>query len=205
MSSNPEIYSQSAEERSEALTAVLAQNWWAVALRGVFGMLFGLIAFTMPGATMLSLVLIFAVYMLIDGVCAIISAVRAAQQHERWGALVLEGIVDILAGAAAVLWPSITVLAFVLLVAVWAILSGGLMFWSAFSLGRAHGRRWLAFAGLASIIYGALLVIAPLIGAVVLTWWIGAYALVFGLALLVLAFRLRARHHDRRTGLAQPA
>src|SRR5262245_58529956 len=142
MASNP-VYRDDADDRIESLSAVLARNWWAVALRGVFGVIFGVIALLVPAATMLSLVLIFAAYMLVDGVFAIVAAVRAAQQHERWGLLVLEGIVDILAGAAAVLWPALTVLAFVLLVAGWALITGVLMVSAAFRLRATHGRGWL--------------------------------------------------------------
>lgn len=181
---------------SDDLSATLAQNWWAVALRGVFGILFGLVAFALPGATILSLVLFFSAYMLVDGIFAIISAVRAARRNRRWGMLLLEGVVDIATGAVALLWPTITVLAFVLLVGAWAILSGGLMFASAFRLRRRYGRVWLALGGLASLIFGVLLIAAPLVGAVVLTWWIGAYALVFGAMLLVLAFQLRSRRTE---------
>src|SRR4051812_27079906 len=83
--------------RAEAMTSVLGRNWWAIALRGVLAILFGIIAFALPVATMVTLVLVFAAYMLIDGVFAIIAAVRAAGRRERWGLLVLEGIVDIAA------------------------------------------------------------------------------------------------------------
>jgi uncharacterized membrane protein HdeD (DUF308 family) len=166
---------------------VLAQNWWAI------GILFGLVALLLPGATMLSLVLLFAAYIFVDGIFAIVSAVRAAQHHERWGFLVLEGIINIVAAGIAVLWPGITVIAFVLVVAFWAIVSGGFMLAAAYRMGPADGRWWLVLGGIASVIYGILLVIAPVIGAVVLTWWLGAYALVFGVSLLILAFRLRSR------------
>ena len=142
---------------------------------------------------MLSLVLIFAAYAFIDGVFGIISAVRAACRHERWVSLVLEGVVDIIVAAIAVLWPGITVVAFVLLVAAWAIVTGGLMLWAAFRLDTDDTRWWLVLGGIVSLIYGVLLIVAPMIGALVLTWWLGAYALIFGVALLVLAFGLRAR------------
>ena len=159
--------------------------------RGVFGILFGLVALFLPGATMLSLVLLFAAYVFVDGVFGIISAVRAARQHERFGLLLLEGIVNIITAAIAVAWPGITVVAFVLLIAIWAILSGGLMLAAAFRID--DGRWWLVLGGIASLIYGALLIVAPLIGALVVTWWLGAYALVFGVSLLVLGFRLKAQ------------
>ena len=183
--------------RSNALSAALARNWWAIAIRGVVGIAVGIITFLIPAATMLALVLLFAAYMLVDGVFAIVAAVRTARQHERWGLLVLEGVVDIAAGAIAVLWPGITVVAFVLLVAAWAIVSGALALAAAVRLNLEHGRWWLVLGGAASVVYGVLLIVAPLIGALVLTWWFGAYALVFGIALLVLAFRLRTRRDDQ--------
>jgi uncharacterized membrane protein HdeD (DUF308 family) len=178
-------------EMSEAL----ARNWWAIALRGALAIVFGLVTFIVPGATMLSLVLFFAAYALVDGVFAIVAAVRSARSHERWGLFVLEGIVDIVAGVIALLWPGLTILTFVLVVAAWAIVSGVLMSVAAFRLQLDHGRWWLVLGGVASIVYGLLLIAAPLIGALVLTWWLGAYALVFGVLLLILAVRLRARRN----------
>jgi uncharacterized membrane protein HdeD (DUF308 family) len=189
--------------RNEAMCALLAQNWWAVALRGVFAVLFGLIALVVPGATILSLVLFFSAYMLVDGVFGIVAAVRAARQGERWGLLILEGIANIVVGVIAFVWPGLTAIAFVLLLAAWSLISGGLMLGAAFRLSQAHGRWWLALGGIVSIVFGVLLVIAPVIGAVVLTWWLGAYALVFGIALLVLAFKLRGRRDDA-SGAAAP-
>jgi len=180
------------------MIAVLAQNWWAIGIRGVLGILFGLIALFLPGVTMLSLVLVFAAYAFVDGVFGIVSAVRTARAHERWGFLMLEGLVNIAAAAVAVLWPGITVVVFVFLVAFWAIVTGILELAAAFRLQFIDGRGWLIFGGIVSVLYGALLIVAPVIGAVVLTWWLGAYALVFGVALVVLAFKLRARldtHH----------
>jgi uncharacterized membrane protein HdeD (DUF308 family) len=177
----------------DLLIAMLARNWWATGIRGVVGILFGLVALFLPGATMLSLVLLFAAYIFVDGVFGIVSAVRAARAHERWGLLVLEGLVDIAVAAIAVLWPGITVVAFVFLVAFWAILTGVLELAAAFRLEFIDGRGWLIFGGVVSVLYGALLIVAPMIGAVVLTWWLGAYALVFGVSLVVLAFKLHAR------------
>jgi uncharacterized membrane protein HdeD (DUF308 family) len=182
----------------DLLAALLAHNWWAIGLRGVLAIVFGLIALFLPGATMLSLVIVFAIYAFADGVVGIVSGVRAAQAGERWGVLVFEGLVNIAVAVIAVLWPGITVVAFVLLVAVWAILTGALELAAAFRLGTEDGRWWLVGGGLVSLVYGALLVVAPLIGAVVLTWWLGTYALIFGVSLVVLAFKLKARLDKHR-------
>ncbi|GJD94121.1 HdeD family acid-resistance protein [Methylobacterium iners] len=181
-------------ERLDAMSTVLARNWWLMALRGVFAILFGAIAFVAPGAFVLSLVLFFSAYMLVDGLCGIVAAVRAAQKHERWGLLLAEGILDILVGVAAFLVPAAAVWAFVYLVAFWALVSGGLMLAAAFKLHAHYGRWWLALGGLVSVLFGIALLINPGLSALVLTWWLGGYAVAFGIMLLILAFQLRGRH-----------
>src|SRR5438270_10836477 len=98
-----------------AMSNLLAQNWWAIALRGVFAILFGIIALLMPGAALLAFVLLFAAYMLVDGVLAIIAGVRAAQRHERWGWFIFESIVDLIAGCIDVVLSVIMIVAFVFL------------------------------------------------------------------------------------------
>ena len=122
---------------------VLAQNWWVVALRGVLGIIFGVIALIWPGITLLSLVLLFSAYMLVDGILAIVSAVRAARSGHRWLLLVAEGLLRIAVGVLAFLWPEITVLAFVIIMAVWSIVSGSMMVAATLRLNRACGRGWM--------------------------------------------------------------
>jgi uncharacterized membrane protein HdeD (DUF308 family) len=189
-------------DESDHMSAKLAENWWAIALRGVFAILFGLMALFLTGPTIGALVLLFAAYMLVDGIFAIVAGIRAARHHQRWGAFILEGIVDLIAGAIAFFIPIATVLAFVWLSGAWAIVSGCLMLAAVFRLRPTHGKWWLAFGGIVSVIWGVLLFIAPIAGAVVMTWWLGAYALVFGVAVLVLAFRLRRRRHEAPSGAA---
>jgi uncharacterized membrane protein HdeD (DUF308 family) len=191
-------------ERCEALSEVLADKWWAVGLRGMLGIAFGLICLLVPAVALLALVLLFSAYMLVDGVLAIASGIKAARNDERWGLLILEGVVDLAAGAIAFLWPAITVVAFVILIAVWAIISGALMLGAAFALKLDHGRWWLALGGIASIIFGIVLLVAPVVGAVVLTWWIGAYAIVFGAFLLILAFQLHGKKEEREMKTPAP-
>jgi uncharacterized membrane protein HdeD (DUF308 family) len=182
------------DAESTSTSENLAQNWWLFLLRGILGILFGVVALIFPGPTMLSLVLLFSAYTLVDGVAGIISAVRAIRRkEERWGWLIFEGAVNIAVAILAFLWPGMTVLAFVLLVAAWAIVSGALMTAAAFRLSVSHGRWWLLLGGLLSVGYGALLVATPLIGAIVLTWWMGAYAIAFGVALVILSFKLKLR------------
>lgn len=178
---------------ADAMSAHLARNWWALALRGVLAILFGVLTFASPGATMLSLALLFAAYLLADGAFGIVSGVRAARRHERWGWLVAEGVLNILTGVVAVLFPLGAVLAFVCVTAAWSILTGAAMIAAAGRLRPDHGRWWMVLGGVVSVVFGVLLVIAPLIGAVVLTWWLGGYVVAFGVLLLALASKLRGQ------------
>jgi uncharacterized membrane protein HdeD (DUF308 family) len=130
----------------DAMSDYLAQNWWAIALRGVVAILFGVLALLAPGAVMLSLALLFAAYLLVDGVFAIIAAGRAARSHERWGLLLAEGILDLVMGVIAAMVPAGAVLAFVLMTAAWALLTGGLMVAAAFRLNPQYGRWWMVAA-----------------------------------------------------------
>ncbi len=108
----------------------------------------------MPGTTMLALALIFGAHSIADGIFNIVLAVRGARNHERWSLLLVNGLLGILIGVIAAIWPGITVLAFVFMVGAWALLSGGLMFGAALGMKISHGRWWLVFGAIISIIYG---------------------------------------------------
>jgi uncharacterized membrane protein HdeD (DUF308 family) len=172
---------------------ILHENWWVIAIRGVLGIIFGLIALFMPGVTIVSLVLVFAAYMLVDGAFSIAGAIRARGRNNQWGWLVLNGIISIITGILAFLWPLVTAVAFVLLIAIWSIVAGAVQLASAYRMRKGErGRGLLAFSGIVSILFGALLILSPIIGAVVLTWWIGAYVLVSSIILLVIAVTARS-------------
>ena len=184
------------EVETERLNAILAGNWWAVALRGVAAIIFGLLALLATGATILSLVIVFAATMLADGVLNLIIGLRSIRRRERWGVFVLQGVASLVVAVIALLAPGVTVLAFVYLMAGWALVSGALALVAAVRLRGDHGRWWLGLSGVLSILASLALAIAPLLGAIVLTWWLGAYAVVFGATLLVLAFRLRPHRQE---------
>jgi uncharacterized membrane protein HdeD (DUF308 family) len=177
-----------------SLSSTLAHNWWVIAARGVLGLIIGLIAFFFPGPTLLSLVGLFALYLIIDGGFTIAAAVRAGRGGKRWGFLTFEGIVGIVAGIIAAALPGLTVLVFVGLLAAWAIVTGALELRAAYQLAEDHGRWWLALGGVISIVFGIVLIAAPVFGALVVSWWVGAYATVFGASMLALAYKLRARN-----------
>jgi uncharacterized membrane protein HdeD (DUF308 family) len=184
------------KEKRDDLSRLLADKWWAVGLRAIMALIFGLICLLNPTLALNVFVVLFAAFMLIDGVFAIASGIRAASAGKHWALLILQGVVSIAAAAVAMIWPAVTLVALVWIIAIWAIISGALMLAAAFALNIDYGRWWLALGGIASLVFGILLVIQPFIGAVVLTLWIGAYALVFGIFLLVLAFQLFWRKEE---------
>lgn len=192
------------------LSAGLAGDWLLVATRGLAAIAFGVIAYWSPAAMMLALALLFAAYSLVDGILNVVLAVRGMraakrmpQANARWGWILANGVFGIAIAIVVMLWPGLTVLAFVFIFAGWALVSGVLSLVSAARLRKAHGRWLMVLAGLMSVACGVLLFLAPLVGAVVLAWWLGAYTLVFGVALLALAFRLRKqRNADRPAAVA---
>jgi uncharacterized membrane protein HdeD (DUF308 family) len=188
---------------SAPVLPVLSRNWWLVALRGLAAIVFGVLAFVWPAITLWALVLLFGAYMLVDGIFAIVAAVRAAGREARWWLLLIEGVLGVLAGLVAAFWPGLTALALLYFIAAWAIVSGILEIAGAIRLRREIEGEWaLGLSGALSLLFGVLLVVIPApAGLLSLVWLIGAYALAFGVLLLVLAFRLRGTsemHTPRR-------
>src|ERR1700753_3478737 len=141
-------FNPASDVRLNPAAQTLVQNWGLFTLRGVLGIIFGCIALIFPGPTILSLVIFFSAYMLVDGVFGIISAVRAIRRKEdRWGLLIFAGLLNIVVGIAAFLWPSLTVVVFVWMIAAWAVVSGGLMTAAGFQLNIDHGRGGLGVGG----------------------------------------------------------
>jgi len=173
---------------------VLSRNWWAFAIRGVAAVLFGILALAWPGITLFALVFLFGAYCLVDGVFALVAAVRAAEAHDRWAHLLFVGIFGILVAGITFFFWQITAFALLYLIAAWAVVTGILELVGAFEL-RRHmpGELWWVLAGLVSIAFGVLLILRPLSGALAVVWIIGVYALLFGGFLIGLALRLRGR------------
>ena len=176
---------------------VLARNWGAIAVRGVAAILFGLLTLVVPGLTLTALVLLFGAYALVDGIFSVVTAVRRRPGDPPWWALLLEGVVGIAAGLVAFLLPGLTAVTLVYVIAAWAIVTVVLELVAAFRLRRRLTGEWrLALSGALSIVFGVLVMLAPGAGALAMTLWIGAYAIVFGALLLALAFRLRRLHAE---------
>jgi len=177
--------------------ADLARNWWLMVLRGVFAVLFGLLAFFWPGITLLTLVLLWGAYALLDGIFALVAAVKKTDPRTPTWALVLEGIAGIVAAVLAVVWPDITALVLVYLIAAWAIVTGVLEIVAAIRLRREIPGEWLlGLSGVLSLLFGLYVAVFPGAGALAIVWIIGAYAIFFGILLIALGFRLRGFLHE---------
>jgi uncharacterized membrane protein HdeD (DUF308 family) len=181
------------------MAVVLARHWWSLAARGLLALLFGVLAVAAPGAAITGMAIAFGAYALVTGIFAIIFAIQSRRSAEHWGAILFEGIVGVIAAVLVLVMPGFAALAFVTLVAVWSLLTGGAQIAAAIRLRKMIDNEWLLIlAGIVSIAFGALLLYAPVAGAIVLAWWIGAYAFVFGILQIALSLKLRrwARHVD---------
>jgi len=179
---------------------VYSRNWWTLAIRGVAAIIFGLLAFLWPGITLLALVFLFGAYAFVDGVFAIVAGIRAREQ-QRWWLLLIEGILSVIAGIMAFAVPGITAFVLLILIATWAIVTGILEVIAAIQMRKYITNEWLlALSGVASVIFGVLLLLRPAIGALAVVWLIGGYAILFGILLLSLGIRLRSlertTHHQ---------
>jgi uncharacterized membrane protein HdeD (DUF308 family) len=182
----------------------LSRNWWAVSLRGLAGILFGIITFIAPGISLAALVLLFGAYAFADGVLAIVTAIRR-RGNDRWGMLLLEGLVGVAAGVLTLLWPGITALALLYVIAAWALVTGGFEIAAAIRLRKVITGEWiLALSGILSMALGVLLIVAPGPGALAVVIWIGAYAFVFGVLLFALGLKLKGLGSARHRGQAAP-
>ncbi|HEV2236823.1 MAG TPA: DUF308 domain-containing protein [Ktedonobacterales bacterium] len=171
---------------------MVSRIWWAVVLRGVIAILFGIVALFFTGQTLLSLVYVFGVYAVLNGLLAIIAAARAGEAHRRWGWLVVSGIAGVAIGIVSFVWPGLTAVTVVVIVAAWAIIVGVFEIGFALSFPDTLAHPWLAaLSGALAVAYGVLLGVWPRTGAVTLTWLLGIYAIVYGVSLLYYANRLR--------------
>ena len=172
---------------------LMTQNWWAVALRGLVAVLFGIAAFVWPGITLWALVAIFGAYALVDGIFAVIEAFRRDVVGERWWALLFEGFVGIAIGILTFAWPRLTAMGLLYLIAFWAIVTGVFEVITAIRLRHEIRGEWMmALIGVLSVAFGFLLVAFPLTGALSVVLMIGAFAFATGALMIALAFKLRS-------------
>lgn len=175
------------------MAGMLTRNWGWIALRGGVAILFGLLTLFYPQITLATLILLFGAYALVDGIFMVVSAIANRHGEPRWGTLLVGGLLGIAAGIATYTWPGLTGVVLLSVIAVWAILMGVFEVAAAIRLRKQLEGEWaLILAGVLSVAFGVLIVMRPGAGALAVAFWIGAYALVYGVVLLALGFRLRS-------------
>jgi uncharacterized membrane protein HdeD (DUF308 family) len=177
----------------------LIRNWWLFALRGLFAVVFGVVAFVWPEVTRLALVLWFGAYLVLDALLALVIGIGPLR-GTRWWPMIVTGLVGIVAGALILIWPHTAARVVLYFTAAWAMAKGVFDLAAAIAFRREISNEWaVGLTGVAAIALGVLLVAFPDAGLVGLTWAIGAYSLMAGVAQLVLAFRLRSLHNQAET------
>jgi uncharacterized membrane protein HdeD (DUF308 family) len=177
----------------------IASNWWVLALRGVIALLFAVCAFLWPGLTLGVLVILWGAFALVDGIVAVVVGARS-----HWWWLLFFGVLGIAVGVFTLFRPEITALALLIVIAAWAIVRGAFEIAAAVRLRKELSNEWLLIVGgLVSIAFGILVTLVPGAGALAIVWMIGVYAVVIGILMLTLAFRLRglARHREPRPAM----
>jgi len=193
------VESHSREETMEAtMLEHLSRNWGWVVLRGVAAVLFGVLAFVLPGITLAVLVIVFGAYALADGILALIAAYRIRDQGKPFWALVIVGLLGIAAGIVTFIWTAMTALLLLLFIAAWAIVMGIFQIIAAIRLRKEIQNEWLlGLSGVLSVLFGIIMFVQPGAGALALIWVIAAYAIVFGVLLIWLGLRLKKRSESR--------
>ncbi len=168
--------------------------WKSLALRGGAAVVFGILTLIWPGITLLAMVLLFGVFALVHGASYLVAAAfRDPKTERRRGTLlIVQAGLGIVTGIITILWPGITALALLYLIAAWALMMGALEVTAAIRLRKDIRNEWmLGLAGILSLVVGVLLVLMPGAGAIAITWLIGWYALFMGILFLALAFKIR--------------
>jgi uncharacterized membrane protein HdeD (DUF308 family) len=173
----------------------LTRNWWTLLLRGVIAILFGFAVLVSPGIALTTMIIFFGVFALVDGVFSVVSSLFSIGKYERWWATFLGGLLSIAVGVIALMWPGLTALAALWLIAFWAIVTGILQIVAAVQLRKEMDGEWvLGLSGVLSLLLGILLAFQPGVGVLSLLWLLGIYAIVFGVLMTVLSFRVRGAH-----------
>jgi len=176
----------------------LTQHWWLLALRGVFAIIFALIAFALPGITLFALAILFGAYALVNGLSAAYTAIRCRHAIPRWWVHLLEGLAGVVAGIVALAMPGLTVLAVTLIVGIWALVTGVLEVLTGIRLRHEIVGEWMLLTnGILSVIVGLLFLTPPLAFVVAMARTLGVYAIIIGVLRLILAVRL---HGGARAG-----
>jgi uncharacterized membrane protein HdeD (DUF308 family) len=188
------------------LASLIKRMWWITLLRGILAILFGIVVLTMPGIALASLILVFGVYLVVDGVFTVVHAIQGRSETPRWWMMLLEGLIAIVLGVYALRTPGMAALALLFFIAAWAIVSGFLRVLLAIALRKEiSGEWWMILGGIASVLFGVIMFARPGTGALALLTIIGFWSILAGIALVMLAFKARSFGKTLAAARPQPA
>lgn len=179
------------DDAKAALNEFLEQRWWLIALRGLFGLIFGIICIMSPAIAAFSLLILFGAWSLVDGVFGLFASIGQARRGERWVWLAVEAVASIVIGVLVLTMPAISFVVLLLVIGIKALISGLLLVMASVKLDGDHGQGLLVIAGLVNLAFAALIFLAPVLGVKVIVWWIGIWSILFGVALIALGFKLK--------------
>lgn len=178
----------------------LFRNWWQFAVRGVLAIVFGIVALIWPEPTKVALVLLFAVFALLDGLFTAATGIEAYGAFRQWWALLLEGLTGIVIAVLAFIWPNTAGNILLYVIGAWAVLTGVFEILAAIELRNViEGESLMILHGVLMVTVGILLFLFPAAGAMGLVWAIGIYAITVGIMEMIFAFRLRGLLHKFET------
>jgi uncharacterized membrane protein HdeD (DUF308 family) len=172
--------------------SIFTKNWWVFALRGLFALVFGVLALVWPEITLISLVTMFGVFVLLDGILDLVAGFASTSTNKRWWVMILEGLLDIGVAMLTFFWPNITAVVLLYLIAAWSVIMGIMEIIAAIQIRKEIEDEWrMILSGAISVLFGIVLFIYPGASAISMVWLIGVFAIFFGVLLILLAFRLR--------------
>lgn len=178
---------------------IFTRNWWVFLLRGLIAVIFGVLALVWPEITLITLVILFGGFILLEGILNLLIGITSSETNRRWWVTLIEGILGISVAVLTFVWPNLTAVVLLYFIAAWALITGILEILAAITLRRMLEREWVMILnGALSIIFALLLFIFPGETAISLVWLIGIYAIIIGILLIILGIRLRKfRHEDQ--------
>ena len=175
-----------------SLTTMLQRSWWVLLVRGLAAIVFGVLTWMQPAASAVALLVIFGAYVLVDGVLGVYGAIKTRHQSSHWWVMLIWGLAGVIVGVLTVINPAITGLVLTIYIGVWAVVTGVMQIIAAMRLRKEIEGEWLlVLSGLLSVVFGGFVLSQPMAGMMAMVWVIATYAVIFGVLMILLAFRVK--------------
>lgn len=175
-----------------SLSTMLQRSWWVLLVRGLAAIVFGVLTWMQPAASAVALLVIFGAYVLVDGALGVYGAIKNRHQSSQWWVMLIWGLAGVIVGVLTVINPAITGLVLTIYIGVWAVVTGVMQIIAAMRLRKEIEGEWLlVLSGLLSVVFGGFVLSQPMAGMMAMVWVIATYAVIFGVLMILLAFRVK--------------